>query len=63
MLQDPDSSVRSEALWALGAAGGLAAAEVDKVVAALGDFYDSLNPAQQQKVREFMQHRGGWRRG
>lgn len=37
-----------------------------EVIAALGDFYDSLNPAQQAKVREFMQgrHRGGWwRRG
>jgi len=37
LLQDPESSVRVEALWALGAAGGLAAAEVDKVVAALSD--------------------------
>ena len=34
-----------------------------EVIAALGDFYDSLNPAQQQKVRDFMSHRGGWRRG
>lgn len=34
-----------------------------EVVAALGDFYDSLNPTQQQKVRDFMQRRGGWRRG
>ena len=34
-----------------------------EVIAALGDFYDSLNPTQQQKVRAFMQHRGGWRRG
>jgi protein CpxP len=31
-----------------------------EVIAALGDFYDSLNPAQQAKVREFMQHRRGW---
>jgi Spy/CpxP family protein refolding chaperone len=30
-----------------------------EVIAALADFYDSLNPTQQQKVREFMQHRGG----
>ncbi|MDD0814077.1 Spy/CpxP family protein refolding chaperone [Curvibacter sp. HBC28] len=28
------------------------------LIAAMGDFYDSLNPAQQQKVREFMQKRG-----
>ena len=34
-----------------------------EIVAALGDFYDSLDPAQQQKVRDFMQRRGGWRRG
>ncbi len=35
-----------------------------EVIAALADFYDSLNPAQQQKVRDFMEHRGGWfRRG
>ena len=32
MLQDADSSVRSEALWALGSARGLAAAEIDKVI-------------------------------
>ena len=35
-----------------------------QVIAALGDFYDSLNPAQQAEVREFLQrrgHRGGWR--
>ena len=31
MLQDADSSVRSEALWALGSARGLAAGEIEKV--------------------------------
>ncbi|QDL56006.1 Spy/CpxP family protein refolding chaperone [Rhodoferax aquaticus] len=31
-----------------------------EVIAALADFYDSLNPAQQQKVRDYMEHRGGW---
>lgn len=31
-----------------------------EVIAALADFYDSLNPVQQQKVRDFMVHRGGW---
>ncbi|MEO8121222.1 MAG: Spy/CpxP family protein refolding chaperone [Rhodoferax sp.] len=30
-----------------------------EVIAALADFYDSLNPAQQQKVRDFMEHRRG----
>lgn len=35
-----------------------------EVIQALGDFYDSLNPEQQAKVREFMQHRrSGWFRG
>ena len=37
MIQDPDSSVRSEALWAIGSAAGLASGEIDQVVAALGD--------------------------
>ncbi len=32
-----------------------------ELIAALGDFYDSLRPEQQQKVREFMQRgRHGW---
>jgi hypothetical protein len=30
------------------------------VVAALADFYDSLNPAQQQKVRDYIEGRGRW---
>jgi protein CpxP len=30
------------------------------VVAALADFYDSLNPTQQQQVRDLMQRRRGW---
>jgi Spy/CpxP family protein refolding chaperone len=35
-----------------------------EVIAALGDFYDSLDPAQQAKVRDYLQHRRGWwRRG
>ncbi|KQP37603.1 Spy/CpxP family protein refolding chaperone [Pseudorhodoferax sp. Leaf274] len=38
-------------------------AKAPEVVTALGDFYDSLTPAQQQKVRDFMQRRGGWHRG
>jgi periplasmic protein CpxP/Spy len=31
-----------------------------KMIAAMADFYDSLNPAQQKQVREKMEHRGGW---
>jgi protein CpxP len=35
-----------------------------EVIAALADFYNSLNPAQQQKVRDYMDGRGHWfRRG
>lgn len=31
-----------------------------EVIAALGDFYDSLNSTQQARVREFMERRRGW---
>lgn len=36
-----------------------------EVIAAFGEFFDSLSPAQQAKVRDFMEHRrhGWWRRG
>lgn len=36
-----------------------------EVIAAFGDFFDSLTPAQQAQVRDFTQHRhrGWWRRG
>ena len=35
-----------------------------EVLAAMADFYDSLNPEQQQKVRDFMERRRhGWGRG
>ncbi|WP_028601116.1 Spy/CpxP family protein refolding chaperone [Ottowia thiooxydans] len=33
-----------------------------EVITALGDFYDSLNPAQQQKVRDFMNRGSRWGR-
>jgi Spy/CpxP family protein refolding chaperone len=33
-----------------------------EVIAAAADFFDSLKPEQQQKVREFLnKRRGGWR--
>ena len=31
-----------------------------EVITAAAEFFDSLNPAQQQKVRDFMQRRHGW---
>lgn len=35
-----------------------------RVIAAMADFYDSLNPAQQAQVRERLEKRhGGWKRG
>ncbi|MFT3779672.1 MAG: Spy/CpxP family protein refolding chaperone [Ottowia sp.] len=34
-----------------------------EVIAALADFYDSLDAAQQQKVRGFIERRRGWGRG
>lgn len=30
------------------------------VIAAMADFYDSLHPEQQQKLRDFMERRRGW---
>jgi protein CpxP len=33
-----------------------------EVIAAAADFFDNLNPEQQQKVREFMDRRGRWSR-
>lgn len=39
-------------------------AQSPKLITAMADFYDSLNPAQQQQVREFMdKRRGRWGRG
>ena len=31
-----------------------------QVITAAANFFDALNPTQQQQVRDFMQHRGGW---
>jgi Spy/CpxP family protein refolding chaperone len=31
-----------------------------EVITALAEFYDSLNPTQQQKIRDFMDRRGRW---
>ena len=33
-----------------------------EVIAAMGDFYDSLKPEQQAQVREMMNQRRGWMR-
>ena len=71
---DPRSDVRSLVAgdkFDRDKAAGLVSAKVAAVnakspelIAALGDFYDSLSPAQQAKVRDLMQGRHGWwRRG
>lgn len=52
MLSDPDSSVRSNALWALGSGAGLAAGEIDKVVAALGDSSKSVRRSAARAIGE-----------
>lgn len=38
-------------------------AKSPEVIAAAGDFFDSLRPEQQARLREFMQRRGGRHRG
>jgi periplasmic protein CpxP/Spy len=38
-------------------------AKSPEVIAAAADFFDTLNPAQQQQVRDFMNRSRGWRRG
>ena len=41
---------------------GAVRAKSPEVIAAAADFYDSLRPDQQQKVRDFMNRRRGWGR-
>lgn len=54
---------RAKAKALVDAKTGAIQARSPEVIAALGDFYDSLNPEQQQKVRDFMQRgRHGWGR-
>lgn len=51
---------RSKAQAMMGEKTAALNAKGPEVIAAFGDFYDSLTPAQQAKVRDFMQHRRGW---
>ena len=57
-----DKLDRSRAQALVSEKTGAVQAKSPEVISALGDFYDSLNVTQQQKVREFMQ-RGGHRWG
>ena len=57
MLNDPDYGVRFEALWALGSAGGLAAGEIDKVVAALSDPHPTVRAGAARAIGEIGERR------
>jgi len=55
---------RAKATALVEAKTGAVSSKSPEVIAALADFYDSLKPEQQAKVREFMNgRRGGWGRG
>lgn len=58
-----DKFDRARAQSIVGEKTAALSAKSPEVIAAAADFYDSLNPTQQQKVREFMQRRHGWWRG
>jgi protein CpxP len=54
---------RAKAQAMVGQKTAAVSAKSPEVIAAFGDFYDSLNPQQQAKVREFMERRRhGWGR-
>jgi HEAT repeat protein len=57
LLDDPDASVRSDALWALGSAAGLAASEVEKVAAATGDADKSVRRSAVRALGEMAEPR------
>ena len=54
---------RAKAKTLVDAKTGAISTKSPEVIGAMADFYDSLNPEQQTKVREFMARRGhhGWR--
>ena len=51
---------RAKAKSLVEAKTGAITSKSPEVIAAMADFYDSLKPEQQAKVREFMQGRRGW---
>jgi periplasmic protein CpxP/Spy len=55
-----DKFDRSKAQALLNEKTGAVQAKSPEVIAALADFYDSLNPQQQAQVRERMDKRRGW---
>ncbi len=54
---------RAKAKALLDAKTGAITSQSPELIAAIGDFYDSLKPEQQAKLRDFMARRGhhGWR--
>jgi periplasmic protein CpxP/Spy len=50
---------RAQAQALVNAKTGAIGSKAPDVIAALGDFYDSLSPAQQEKVRSYMNRRHG----
>jgi periplasmic protein CpxP/Spy len=55
-----DKFDRSRAEALLGQKTQVVQAGGPKVIGALADFYDSLNPEQQKQVRDKLEHRGRW---
>ncbi len=55
-----DKFDRTKAQALIGEKTAAVSAKSPEVIAALGDFYDSLRPEQQGKVRDFLQRRHGW---
>jgi Spy/CpxP family protein refolding chaperone len=55
-----DKFDRAGAQALLHKAAGAIETRSPEVIAALGDFYDSLDARQQAKVRDYLQHRRGW---
>ena len=56
-----NTSDRSRAQALVEAKTGAVHDKAPAVINAMADFYDSLQPAQQQKLREFMDRGHGWR--
>ncbi|MEO7742972.1 MAG: HEAT repeat domain-containing protein [Usitatibacter sp.] len=57
MLADSDDSVRSQALWAVSSAKGLAAGEIEKVVAALADPHPGVRRSAARAIGEIGEKR------
>jgi periplasmic protein CpxP/Spy len=60
MAGDKFDAARAQAL--VNEKTAIVQAKSPEVITALAAFYNSLNPAQQQKVRDFMEHRSRWSR-